>query len=441
MRVLIVTPEYPPDFGGGIGSFYGALVPALEETGCEVSVLRGSAFVHASASATSVADSDVSTLHEEQFNAWMERFVHLGVFPQLRRHLAAAFALHEQVDGGKGFDIVEVTDWGFLFLPWMLTTGTRVLVQLHGSCGQISQSESAPGREGENLLNGLLEKVALPIAGTLCTYSHSNATYWEQLLARQIQYQPPPLISRSSPQPASGEGWLTAGRIQKWKGPEVVCAAWQLLGPKAPPLRWFGRDTDDGLACGSFDRTLRARFPKVWGSRVRPESVVTTDALFKHMRSAKAVLIASTWDVFNLVAAEAMSLGKPLVISDGAGASELVDNGVNGFVFRSGDAQALAGAVRQVEAMTETELGRMGQAAAETIAERLNPSRIASQRIELYRNTQPVQSNPTAEWLRDLLLVNTQASDGLRFLDNLPLKELSRYVAERGLAKLSRSSR
>jgi hypothetical protein len=46
MKVLLVTPEYPPDFGGGIGAFYRDLVPALRKQGCDISVLKGSAFLH-----------------------------------------------------------------------------------------------------------------------------------------------------------------------------------------------------------------------------------------------------------------------------------------------------------------------------------------------------------------------------------------------------------
>ena len=61
------------------------------------------------------------------------------------------------------------------------------------------------------------------------------------------------------------------------------------------------------------------------------------------MNAAKAVLVPSTWDVFNLVAAEAMAMGRVVVISDCAGAADLVQHGVSGFVFPKGDAAALAG--------------------------------------------------------------------------------------------------
>src|SRR5207247_2436263 len=162
----------------------------------------------------------------------------------LRCHLAASFALHEQAEAGEGFDAVEVTDWGMLFLPWMIAAKTRVLVQLHGSAGQISYHEPVTGREAERTLSMLLEQSALSEANTLCsTYSKSNALWWEQSLKRPISYLPPPLPAQSVNGPAvTGDAWLTVGRIQRWKGPHVACAAWNILGQAAPQLEWVGRD-------------------------------------------------------------------------------------------------------------------------------------------------------------------------------------------------------
>src|SRR2546423_753039 len=113
MKVLLVTPEYSPDFGGGIATFYGELLPAMRRQGCEVQVLKGSAFVHG-AEPYECEDVVVCTLQSARYYKWVKRLAHFAVFPELRRHLGAAFALHEQAAEGEGFDAVEVTDWGLL---------------------------------------------------------------------------------------------------------------------------------------------------------------------------------------------------------------------------------------------------------------------------------------------------------------------------------------
>src|SRR5947207_1830312 len=103
MKVLFVIPEYPPDFGGGIGTFYGELLPAMQRQGCEVQVLKGSAFVHG-AEPYEFEGVPVSTLQSARCQRWVKRLAHFAVFPELRCHLGAAFALHEQAAEGEGFD-------------------------------------------------------------------------------------------------------------------------------------------------------------------------------------------------------------------------------------------------------------------------------------------------------------------------------------------------
>src|SRR5438477_592272 len=119
MRVLLVVPEFPPDYGGGISAYYGTLASALGEMGCTTTVLKGSAFTHGDRTYRS-SFATVSTLDTQKLDKWALRFAHFAMFPELRRHLAAAFALHEQANAGCGHDVVEVVDWGLTFLPWLL---------------------------------------------------------------------------------------------------------------------------------------------------------------------------------------------------------------------------------------------------------------------------------------------------------------------------------
>jgi glycosyltransferase involved in cell wall biosynthesis len=434
MKILLVTPEYPPDFGGGIITFYRDLVPALRQHGCDVSVLKGSAYVHGGAP----YEQDgvrVSVLSTAGFEAWNARFDHLSMFPELRRHLAAAFALHEQARAGDGFDAVEVTDFGLPFLPWAIESRARTLVQLHGSSGQIAHHEPVRGREAEGTLTLLLEKAALEAAPMLSTHSRANCRFWQELLGRPVEYIPPPMRFEREGIIADGasDAWLTIARIQRWKGPDVACAAWRLLGDRAPVLEWAGRDTTAGETGASTDLALLEQYPDVWHSSIRPIGQLGARDMIAHAARAQAVLVPSTWDVFNLAAAEAMRAGRPVIVSEGAGAADLIEPGRNGFVFPSGDAAALVDRVRALQALSDAERRALGEAAAETVRTRLDPAIVASAKIELYRQ-QPAARRP-ATWLLDSLLPRTSRTRHL-FLDGLPLKELIAYVARRGLDKV-----
>jgi len=436
MKILLITPEYPPDFGGGIGAFYRTLVPALQKLGEKVSVLKGSAFFHGGDTYEHDGVS-VRTLETARYQRWLEEFVHFAMFPELRRHLAAAFALHEQAGEGEGFDAVEVTDWGLLFLPWVIQSKAKVLVQLHGSTGQIARHEPADGRTAEGLFASLLERAALAAALCLCTHSHANACWWQKVLHRPVDYLPPPLeLKPAEFDRVRGDKWLSVGRIQHWKGPQVACAAWQLLGESAPRLEWIGRDTRQPAIGDSMDISLRKQFPGTWGAGIQPIGQISPEEVHRRIRTAKAVLVPSTWDVFNLVAAEAMALGRVVVLSDAAGAVDLIQHGVNGFVFPNGDAAALAELVRQVENLTDEERGTIGQNAAATVRERLDPERIAAAKLNLY-DSPPESEAMQVSWLRECLLPET-GKNPLTFLGALPLKDLTSYILRRGVAKLLR---
>ncbi len=432
MKILLITPEYPPDFGGGIVRYARDLAIALKDQGCRVSVLKGSAFLNGQ-DAYEQEGVPVSTLETARFEHWLGRFGHLGMFPVLRRHLSAAFALHEQVNAGEGYDVVEVTDWGLLFLPWMLKSMTRVLVSMHGSTGQIAAREPVAGHETEGMVSLLLERAGLANAHGLSASSRANRNWWESLLGRSVNYTLPPMAYPTAEVRTSVAGihWLTVGRIQHWKGPHIACAAWQALGVDAPSLHWIGRDIDHGSSGLSTDTWLKREFPTVWRRAIQPIGQFKPEEVFQRMHDAKAVIVPSLWDTFNLAAAEAMALGKVVVISDGAGAVDLVEHGVNGFVFPNGNSFALAELVKRVESLSLNELNIIGQRAASTIREKLDPTRIASEKIQLYSSL-PEPAINKRPWLMESLFHGTQ-SNPLAFLDGLPLKALITYVARRGL--------
>lgn len=63
---------------------------------------------------------------------------------------------------------------------------------------------------------------------------------------------------------------------------------------------------------------------------------------------ADAVVLASDLEGFGLTPFEAWAHGKPCIVTEGCGASEVVQDGLTGHVVPSGDAEALAGAFEAV---------------------------------------------------------------------------------------------
>jgi glycosyltransferase involved in cell wall biosynthesis len=441
MKLLFVLPEYLPQNGGGIITFYRMLLPELARAGHQVKVLVGSGVVAEFARPPVAIDGvSVEMLDVALLEAYHARFARYAATPGLRRHLAAAWALREQARNGDGVDLVESTDWGLLFLPWVMEDGPPALVQLHGSCGQIDVNDPVAGEELQGELIRLLEVQALARADCLQTYSDANADAWTRQLRARVDCILPawkPLHDTPNPVRRSGRG-LVVGRVQKWKGPHVLCAALRLLGDRAPFIEWIGRDTRLGKRGAPTSDSLAQAYPDIWNVRLIHRPQLPPDQVANAQAAAAFAVVPSTWDMFNLTAVEAMAAGTPVICSTGAGASQLVRDGVNGFVFGSGDAEALAAAIERCLALTPDERARLTASAGKTIREELDPRANARVRVERYREigaSRKAQA-PAGDWLRRACAPEDAPVTELAFLDHLPLSPLARYVWRRALERI-----
>src|SRR5438067_715056 len=183
MNILFVLPEYPPHGGGGIGTYYSALLPALAEAGHSVRVIYGSNTVSEAGGTTSQIDGITSqVLDANLVSKYLSLFGRYEIAPKLAHHLAAAWGLWEQAQQGPSADLVEATDWGLNFVPWLLQPHPPLLVQLHGSIGQIAVQTPFRGEELPDSLIQLIELRGLASADHLQTYSTMNAGFWERHL-------------------------------------------------------------------------------------------------------------------------------------------------------------------------------------------------------------------------------------------------------------------
>ncbi|MFP3308601.1 MAG: glycosyltransferase family 4 protein [Nitrososphaeria archaeon] len=80
-------------------------------------------------------------------------------------------------------------------------------------------------------------------------------------------------------------------------------------------------------------------------SKVKFAGYLGDDELYALYARSDAVALTSNLEGFGLTVCEAWRFGKPVVVSRGAGVSELVIDGVNGFLFGQGDPESLASAL------------------------------------------------------------------------------------------------
>jgi glycosyltransferase involved in cell wall biosynthesis len=448
MKILFVIPEYPPDFGGGIATFYGNLLPALARRGVAVTAIVGSAL---SGCFRTGEENGVRIIALDRHRAGelAGRFPALALTPDLCRHLGAAWAAWEQANGGIDFDLIECADWGLSFVPWLTRTDSPpVVVRLHASIGQIARYDPQQGFALTDALVQLIEARLLMNANELVTYGEGNRDWWHRHLGRDVARRFPPLhlptLSLAA-QPLTQHA-LVAGRIQTWKGPRTLCRALDTLGTQAPIVEWIG-NTCPSLNGISTADMLAKEFPAIWGTRILPCPPLPPPLLAVRQSAARFVVVPSDWDVFNYTAAEAMSLGAIVVCSDGAGAAELIRPGVNGFTFPAGDHVALAERVRAVLALSPKDQADISAAARETIASTLSPDEVAAHEIASFPKIPPrtssVLPDPTIEGLitpashTASTIFSALATGGL---SRIPLLQLVKYVGLRAVHRVVRRS-
>jgi glycosyltransferase involved in cell wall biosynthesis len=191
---------------------------------------------------------------------------------------------------------------------------------------------------------------------------------------------------RAAVDPSANAHALYLGRFTSEKGVEMLARAAASAGL---PLRFLGE--------GPCEAQIRAANPQAeirgW---VSPENVPNEIAL------ARCVVAPSLWfETGPMVAAEAQSLGVPVILSRQTGAAQFVSDGVDGFLTPAGDEAALTQALAHMRDDAQTRA--MGaRAYANYWADPLTLERHVGRLNDLYRDMlglpkaepRPAMSNP-----------------------------------------------
>jgi glycosyltransferase involved in cell wall biosynthesis len=444
MKLLFILPEFGASFRQGIATFYNHLLPGLLSAGCSIDVclpweqeipsdLKGQ---------TAIRIICVDANKVEEARASLRQFSRL---PELQQQLAHAFAAFETCGEGQGYDVVEATDYRFLYVPWLIKVGgPPIVVQLHSSNGQLDYYEPREGHVLSGLTARLLETSLLDRADELQSYGPPNAAEWGSLLNKEVCHIWPAwhqeeikATSDIPPELNASEHGVVVARVRGWKGPEVLCQATKLLGDAAPKILWIGADHKARPNGESMSMYLKRAYGEVWEKAILPVGEMSREMTAAIQASAKFVVIPSIWDTFNLAAVEAMAASKVVICSDGAGVSRLIQDGENGFRFPANDPKRLAAVLAEVGKLPPSERTKIGERARETVARELNPDRICAARIVRYqrlRNSKiPVrQEHP---WVNSLFGADVTESP-FAYLNGTPTRQLVKCTVQRALRRI-----
>jgi glycosyltransferase involved in cell wall biosynthesis len=164
--------------------------------------------------------------------------------------------------------------------------------------------------------------------------------------------------SRFRPLYAPGDYFLYIGRLSSEKGLSTLVRAFRGIRSKNAKLIIVGEGP-----CKNELQTIASPDP-----RIRFAGYLSGDPLEQVTRNALAVVVPSEWyENAPLSVLEALAYGKPVIGSRIGGIPEMIDDGVNGFLFESADSADLRDKLEFVLSMSPHQITEMGRAARRRI--------------------------------------------------------------------------
>ena len=182
-----------------------------------------------------------------------------------------------------------------------------------------------------------------------------------------------------------GDYFLFLGRLSKEKGVKTLLNAYKGLSAKIALTIVGDGPERPMLEKMAADQALNVRFT----------GYLSGMALQEALSNARAVIMPSEcYENAPLSLLEAFAYAKPVIGARIGGIPEMVDEGVNGYLFEAGNVAALAETLAKFLALSGAEITSMGQAARAKIEREYTAERHVAMLLDLYRTHVSPQHSP-----------------------------------------------
>lgn len=407
MRIALVSSEYPPFRGGGIGTYSDTLSRALARCGHQVHVVT-----NAWPGDLVLEPCENLTIHRLPVMTPDYRPATsgaVGCSPRIGLDWSiallwstAAAGQLEQLHAIHPFDVVEFPEcFGEAYVSILRAKagsslcGLPMTVTLHSPISEIARHNAFVKRDPWLLRLQQMEENSIARADGVSSPSRALlALVKDRIGVVTLEDKPTAVI----PNPLDPWWWqetpaedaparpyvLYVGRLEPRKGvPLLVDATVALLEQGHDfDVRLIGRDCDAGVVAGPMSSHLTSRIPERWRRHFFFEPARAREQLPASYANALACVFPSPWDNFPYTCAEAMACGAAVVVTSTTGLAEMLGDDA-GIVVPPSDKVALATAMARLADSAE-ERRRLGQVARRRIATLCAPQEVAAARLSHY---------------------------------------------------------
>ncbi len=232
-----------------------------------------------------------------------------------------------------------IVNFAFDWLPFYLTPFFDSPIAHFISMGSMSEA-----------LDRIMTKVATHYPEHIGVYTKSQADTFPfgdicEILSSAIDLS----LYEFEPQPEKSLAWL--GRIAPEKALEDAVAAVNLTGT---PLKIYGRIQDP-----DYWQQIQQDFPQ---APIEYKGFLGTQELQQALGKSRALLMTPRWiEAFGNVAIEALACGVPVISYARGGPTEIVRDGVTGFLVEPDSIKGLVKAINQIDLINRHECRKQAE--------------------------------------------------------------------------------
>lgn len=384
MKISFLSPEYPhvkTGTSGGIGTSIKNLAVGLLEEGCSVRVLVYGQNEDFTFDDNGICIQKIKNIKVKGLSWYFTR-------KKIERLINELYL-------DKQIDLVEAPDWTGI-TSFIETEKCPIVIRLNGSDTYFCHLDQRPVK----WINKFHEKRALKMADALLSVSQFTADLTTELFGLKKEFTIIPngidtenfnvdIASATSLIPPSGVGMiLYFGSLIRKKGLlELPFIFNELikLNPEAK-LILIGKDVPD-ISTGSSStwRLMRELFTETALKQVSYLGSVPYDQIQNHINEAAVCVFPSFAEALPVSWIEAMAMQKAIVASSIGWATEVIDDGLNGFLVNPINHEEYAKKINIL--LTDVALRhRFGRSAREKVIQKFSVNQVAQQSLEFYKS-------------------------------------------------------
>lgn len=390
LAIWLLTTEYPPFFGGGIGTYAALTVAGWLSEGHRVRVFICDERVKGP---DLVADTLSDRLAVVRFGQDYGSAPVRALSGPAAVSWQYADAVRECIGRLGPPDVVESQDFdGIAYFLLMQKRALDealqsfpVVITAHNPNFVLARYEDRAAHLLPRYWTGWMERAALAAADLVVFPSEYLRAAIKPTAPSTVLRNPQPLPP-AGPPPRRRDRVLAVGRLQLFKGTlELVEGMAQLWSRgETAALELVGGDSWYMARGESVGAYLARRYAgHVEAGRLIFSGALEPAAVAERVQAAGIVAVCSRFDNLPYTALEAMARGRVLVASNTGGHQELLQHGQNAWVLDGQHPDAIARGLSEALALAEADWDRLGGSARDTIRQELDPSAIAAQKSAL----------------------------------------------------------